>query len=248
MRKMDLIGQKVFTIHRENERVYWIGTNKGVSRLEFDERNPRKFEIKNPLSGKPVFSIHQDKSGMFWFGHSDGNFTLIRDGKKIGLKIPNVSHNLLKMVSDKFNNTWISTEGDGVVRVNAIKSLADTMRFQAYNTIHGMASNYINLMTFDKKGNLWLGSEKGLDEVVFDYEQNIIHIEHYAKKEGFVGIETNKNAVATDSTGNVWFGTTKGITRFSHLAQEKKQPRNVYKYHECWANYARHKLEIGRGS
>lgn len=221
--KDKLIGQKVFTIHQENERVYWIGTNKGASRLEIDERDARKFEIKNPLSGKPVFSIHQDTSGLFWFGHSDGEFTLMRDGRKIGLEIPNVSHNLLQILPDPFNNTWIATEGDGVVRVNAIESLADTMRFQAYNTIHELASNYINLMTFDKKGNLWLGSEKGLDEVVFDYEQNIIHIEHYAKKEGFVGIETNKNAVATDSIGNVWFGTIKGITRFSHLAQEKKQ-------------------------
>jgi serine phosphatase RsbU (regulator of sigma subunit) len=39
-------------------------------------------------------------------------------------------------------------------------------------------------------------------------------VKQYRKKEGFMGIEPNPNAISTDAQGNIWVGTIMGVAKF----------------------------------
>jgi signal transduction histidine kinase len=62
---------------------------------------------------------------------------------------------------------------------------------------------------------LWLGTERGIDFIKFDEEYHIKQVKNFGKYDGFLGIETNHNAIAKDSKGNFWIGTVKGIYTFN---------------------------------
>jgi ligand-binding sensor domain-containing protein/two-component sensor histidine kinase len=73
----------------------------------------------------------------------------------------------------------------------------------------------IYLMKMDRKGNLVLGTERGLDYVVLDSAGKIFKVKHYSIGDGFLGIETCLNAVAENPDGSFWIGTIGGLTLFN---------------------------------
>ena len=74
----------------------------------------------------------------------------------------------------------------------------------------GLLANLINLVDTDPEGNIYIGTNKGLNI----YHQQRDKLYSYTRKNGFVGIETKPNSVSVDNKGFVWFGTVSGVTRF----------------------------------
>ena len=217
-----LAGNKVLCLSVAGPSGLWVGTDKGLSFINIE--NPQSavgkinYQITNFLVGDPIYSIYRDHKNRLWLGNADGKVSLLKKGKPLSFTVPDITHHILEILQDPLGNIWMATEGDGLVRLNAFEQLTDTLDFQVYSVKHELASNFLHSMVFDADGNLWLGSEKGLDKIYFDHEQNIVRIRHFGKEEGFTGIETNRNSVAVDWKRNIWFGTIKGMTRFNKTA------------------------------
>ncbi len=69
-----LIDDWVISIVMENDRQFWIGSNKGVSLIAIDENNEifsKEFSSKNGFIGEELItakSMYKDKEGHIWFG------------------------------------------------------------------------------------------------------------------------------------------------------------------------------------
>ncbi len=123
------------------------------------------------------------------------------------------------IIPDKNGNFWLAT-GKGI-------SFFDGESFTNYSTQDGLSSDTPYLMIFDDDQQLWVGTNKGLDRLTIDYKTNsITDIEFYGREEGFVGVETNSNAVFKDDNGDLWFGTVGGATRYQKKfdRENKEEP------------------------
>jgi diguanylate cyclase (GGDEF)-like protein len=95
-------------------------------------------------------------------------------------------------------------------------SFADAARTRLTSR-SGLASDNIYLMRFDPHGQLWVGSDRGLNLVrdgkvvaAFDY------------RDGLADNELNTNGFEVDDSGHLWFCTMRGASRLDPLTLERK--------------------------
>ncbi|HAI38713.1 MAG TPA: hypothetical protein DCM40_11605, partial [Maribacter sp.] len=93
--------------------------------------------------------------------------------------------------------------------------------FQQLKGSKRLSSNNIYQLIFDDQGNLWAGSERGVDKIELSATNEIVDIYHFGRNDGFLGIETCLNAVDKDEDGNLWFGAIYGLTK--HIPSESKK-------------------------
>ncbi|HEY0030123.1 MAG TPA: SpoIIE family protein phosphatase, partial [Bacteroidia bacterium] len=86
----------------------------------------------------------------------------------------------------------------------------------------GLTSNTIYLLVADHSGNLYIGSNQGIDKfntAVYN-KTGTIEIKHYGKLEGFTGVECNTNSYFRGKDGSIWFGTINGAIRLDPTRQK----------------------------
>ncbi|MGB0524584.1 MAG: two-component regulator propeller domain-containing protein [Flammeovirgaceae bacterium] len=216
-----LAGIKVNAIFQESPTSFWVATMKGASHLTKKTGSTMAFEINHDLIGNTVYAVFKDSDGFLWFGHDQGEVTIVKDDLANTYSIPNASHNIIHILEDKYDRVWVATEGDGLFKVPSFRLMPDSLQTESTTTKEGLKSNFLHLMAIDELGNIWVGSEKGIDKLSFKNEGELARIKHYGKEEGFTGIETNQNAVTIDKHGQIWFGTIKGVTRYNYLTRHK---------------------------
>ena len=91
-----------------------------------------------------------------------------------------------------------------------------------YNQSNGLAGNFVNSIAFDKNGNTWIGTNKGLS--MFDGDKWTI----YNSKNGL--IDDYVYFVIVDKKGYIWVGTEDGISKFDNIS---------------WTSYNRFILNLG---
>jgi len=173
-----------------------------------------KFGPKNGLVSDRVLSLMADTMGNMWMGTQGGGLVKFSNTGDTFFSIttynvrPGGTHIVRTVTTGNQGRVWIGTGGDGV-------AWFDGTSFHAFTKADGLSSNNIYSMTFDRAGFLWVGTEKGLDKIELNAGTGIKSVRHYARAEGFNGIETIQNSVCVDHTGNLWFGTVNGTTEYN---------------------------------
>ncbi len=127
-----------------------------------------------------------------------------------------------KMLGDKQGRSWLVTIDDGLYFIDEQK------RVKHITPEQGLSSMACYDVLEDKKGNVWVGTQKGIDKVNISSDGNI-KIRQYGKYEGFFGEETNSGAALEDADGNLWFGHIKGATQYNPLAdRQSSTPPSLY--------------------
>lgn len=177
------------------------------------------YGLNEGLPDLQITTLQADWKKRIWFGTQSGQVGYIEDGKVAAVfddrhGLPRVPVRCLAFNS--LYDLWVGTKGAGVY-------WADTgggeYQFQPVQTPKKLASQNIYLLVFDKADNLWVGSETGVDQLIFN-NMKITDVRHYSKNEGFIGIETCHDAALCDRSGNLWFGTMNGLTK--HIPTEAK--------------------------
>jgi hypothetical protein len=120
---------------------------------------------------------------------------------------------------------FLGTMGDGIWIANLnnpreIKPLSGTKKLNSKN---------IYQLIFDADGNLWAGTEKGVNKIIIDAKTSMLDVFFFDRNDGFLGIETSENAISKDVDGNLWFGTMNGLTKYiPSNNQLKKVKPNIY--------------------
>ncbi|MBC7775044.1 MAG: histidine kinase [Phycisphaerae bacterium] len=220
----------------------WVAmVDNGIAFLQENPASPggfliKKFAQKDGLSDLNITTLKADGNGNIWFGTQSGSLGFFQEeklhatfgGAKNGL--PELPVRVLEF--GKTGYLWVGFRGGGVWGARSM-DLEGTgiVRFSPLGAT--LASQNIYLLLSDPAGHLWVGTEKGVDEVIFEPAESLKNgafpvvkeTSHYGRNEGFLGIETCQDAAICDHDGNLWFGTMNGLTKYTptqfraHLAQ-----------------------------
>lgn len=212
--KQGLHGIRVVSMVCDKKGNVWIGHENGVDK--FDGKTFVYYGTEQGFSAQGVNAIYEDNLGTLWFGSPD---KIIKyDGKMFTTILrPEGFPKIKNIIRDIYGYTWISTDA-GVCVYNG-----KTFRMITEND--GLSSNTVYYVRPDADGNLWLGTNNGIDKLDLNQfvNQKEIVLKHYGKEEGFMGLECNQNAFYKDIDGKLWIGTIGGVT----IYDPKQEKRNV---------------------
>lgn len=210
----------------------WVATaSDGIARISFPDSNSFAVRIiseKEGLKDKRLSTMALDtfSHNSIWFVTQSGKagwvspvktFTTpenhvgkVFDGNE---NLPSVPFRCLAFNGN--TKVWIGTKGEGVYRLLSDAG-SNAYTFTPFQTPRPLSSKNIYLLQFDHGGNLWVGTENGVDKISFEKNGFAVKsVEHFGKNEGFLGIETCQDAAICDRTGNLWFGTMNGLTKYT---------------------------------
>ena len=215
----ELFSDQIFSIEQTSDSAIWLGTyGDGIIQLKNNQIKTFKKEYERELKSNQIIDIKEDSKGIIWFATSGGGIV-----NYDGVNFKNFNLKVLDFVSiklDMFDNIWFASNGGGVFMYNGYE-------FQTFTTKDGIMSDNVNLINFDNANNLWVGTEKGINKIIFELKDTldrikyiVNNIESYSKEDGLVGVETNQGAVLKDRKGDLWFGTIKGVSRYNPKADK----------------------------
>ncbi|MCP4660659.1 MAG: response regulator, partial [bacterium] len=211
-----LAGNRVFSVIEDRRGILWFSTwGDGISR--FDGTAFTNFSERDGLASDTVYSAYEDRGGRLWFSTREGISRWEEDGTFTSFTISegHVRSRVNAVAEDHLGRLWLATK-DGL-------SIFDGRSFEVLSRRDGLSSDTIYLIIADRRGRLWAGSEHGLDRIELDAGGAVASIRHFGRAEGFLGIETNQNAVLEDRAGHLWFGT-RGLTRYDP-SEERPDPQ-----------------------
>ena len=199
-------------ITRDKNNTLWIGSSKGLyyslddikfhHKALFEEDSNQVFIRRILFSGNGNLYVGTKHRGLF-----------ILKGNKVE-NILNDTINGLEISSiceDYEGGIWLGSLHNGIFKINGNKS-----RWITEND--GLKSNVIYILQPDKNGNIWIGSNLGLDRFnVLKYNKTgKIEVRHYNTDDGLQALEMNLNGSIEDNQGNLWFATNNGILKYDY--------------------------------
>lgn len=172
----------------------WLGSSNGLFRYDGWE-----FEVflKSDSSNNHVHSIYKDRKGIFWIGYKDGSIYLFNKNKLTAWQpeegTPQVP--ITGILEDKQGRMWIATYGEGVY-------VWEEGHLYNFNIDDGLLGDDIYVMKSCPIGEMWLGTDTGINKVSFDNRQKkvkAITIDN-GLPDGIV------REIIPDAKGNFWIG------------------------------------------
>ncbi len=187
-----------------------------LTRSGFRDYEITTYGTEEGLPTRRITALQIGKEGRIWFGTIKGDIGFFEEGKVKRVfnsdnGIPSIP--VRSLAFNGFRRVWVGTKGDGVHFADWGET--DT-EFSKLSDIQPMASQNIYLLISDREGNLWAGSENGVDKISVDSLGQVSQVRHYGRDEGFLGIETCHEAATLDPKGDIWFGTMDGLTHYTH--------------------------------
>lgn len=212
-----LSDNNIHAILEDAQGTIWIATNYGINII--NNNNINIITEGNGIPTNRITCFAEDNKGTIWIGTQDNgivkydrnrftSFPVVNDSIQIGT----VNH----MMFDSKGRMWISSDNIGAIIFNEDSSLI-------INTQKGLSNNVCRFTVEDQFGNIWIGTNRGLNKFVEKVEKV------YTNKSGLLANEFNNKAVFKEGNRFFWFGTVKGITRLEPSLDIKNNlPPPVY--------------------
>jgi signal transduction histidine kinase/ligand-binding sensor domain-containing protein len=123
------------------------------------------------------------------------------------------------------NKVFIGTLGGGIYVWNR-----EDGSFIQVTRKNGLNSDFIYSLRFDKTGQLWAGTGKGVSRLVSTDDFATVKTRNYGKEQGFAGLECNQNSITVMDDNSIWFGAVKGAYCY-HPDEDKEttiEPKLVF--------------------
>src|SRR3989344_1113308 len=201
-----LAGDMVYAISDDNKGNIWFGTKEGASKFDPVAKTFRNYSLADGLGGNNVYRIFKDSKGNLWFGALGGSLSMF-DGSSFKSfdEEDGMRHRFILCINeDKNHNLWFGAYGGGLYKY-------DGKSFTNYTVKEGLTTDSPYSIIADNENHIWIGSSRGIDR----FDEKTSSFVHYGKAEGFLGVETNPNAVCLDAEGNLWYGSIMGAVRYS---------------------------------
>jgi len=188
----------------------WLGTfADGLARIDYSDSTGLEVESYR-TNDQRIRCLKKDPLGRIWYTTRGGGIGYAKDGEVLDLtqtaNLPEVD--LRSIAFDSLKQIWVATAEAGIFKATYLDGKPRFEKVEA-----NLRSNNIYLLQFDREGNLWAGSELGVDQIQFNDAGVVLKVQHFGLNEGFLGVETCHNASLLDRQGNIWFGTLNGLTK-----------------------------------
>jgi len=200
-------SEKPHDIFVVNNKYAYIGTLSGVYCFDLVKHHLQKISQIVDFAGALYI-----KDDHLWISNgadikiykflSPTDVTSVKDFPGIGI----VNH----IIEDTARHCiWVATS-NGLLKIkNGDHPQIDTL----INEASGLPNQYLYAIVLDKKGNLWLSSNKG----IIKYMPNAPpgqQLKHYTTRNGLSSNEYNRGAALMNTNGEIWFGSTQGVDVF----------------------------------
>jgi ligand-binding sensor domain-containing protein/signal transduction histidine kinase len=195
------------SMYADPSGVIWVSSGNYLYRCD-PSRGPPFQAIPLRLENAPVggaLCMVMDRKGVLWVATYLGLFRLAGDRL-----IPVEASEALPVTKvraffiDSRGWLWMGLRDTGVA---VIRDPGRTpFEIINYSTANGLGSDAVWTITEDDAGRIYLGTERGLDQL--DVTTGQVH--HFATAEGLAGAEINR--CMRDSHGNIWAATSGGLS------------------------------------
>lgn len=216
----DLDGSAVRALCVDAAGDRWIGTSGGLYRMR-DGQVVARLTTKDGLADNLVRALHFDPAGNLWIATDGGVSRRSPDGRIVNFLTGGVGSVLcFEEEPVGMEDLFVGTES-GLYRLHTAADGEVTIT--NYTMRDGLFDNTMWCLLDDKRGNLWMSSNRGItrvswvDLIRFDH-QKITTIPHvaYDVQDGLRSREGNgghQPVAWRDRTGALWFATVKGAVR-----------------------------------
>lgn len=200
----NLQSMRISALAVDNENNLWIGTNRALIRWNDRSKEVRTYTQMDGLTGTNITALYADSRGILWAGAEERNgLTWLQPGTDQFRTFDFGTDVIPSAISETPDSTvWVGT-------IDGLYGLRAGRAWKRFTQADGLLMNSINLLQPDGHGNLYIGTNLGLNR--FDSATGTIS--SYTEKNGFTGIETRPNASFIDARGDLWFGTANGAIR-----------------------------------
>ena len=198
-----LVEFEINDITEFNDDLYWLATNKGLMRYDFNS-NMLSIENKNPLTDKPLITFNTDKKKNIWIGTSQSGVIkfnrLSREFKHF-----NFTSKRILALSNYNDKILVATENDGLFILKANGAVDENLRQVSFENCK-LKSNSIWSLYVDQKDRIWIGYyDKGFD--VFD----LAHNKFYSLADNFKDLKYQNigsvSGISSTSDDILWIAT-----------------------------------------
>ena len=233
-----LSQSSVIAIHQDKFGQMWFGTRDGLNKYDgsrftiFRNDATDKFSISN----NDILSIEADNTGKIWVGTYNGLncYNPVTNTFKRYLHTKNnhtISSNAVWCIREIGSEMWFGTS-KGLTIYNKKTSQFISI-FHSETDASTLASNNILSVLKTRKGEIWVGTTKGLCKLT-SRKNGRFTFKNYPLNTTDI---LNVQAIKEDSQGNLWVGTkNKGLLKFDTYANEFISFLPAAKYREINAD------------
>ena len=170
-----------------------------------------------------IFYCFVDSKGIIWNLQGPGRTIYKYDETKIEY-IPykistdqDISNSIEMLFEDSEGTIWFGSNGKGLIKriENSDRGMSNKKdSFSQYrnelNNSNSLSNDKVNVICEDREGNLWIGTEAGLNK--FNKKSEIFT--KYGVKNGLPSEDIA--GIVEDDFGKIWISTNKGLSRFDH--------------------------------
>jgi signal transduction histidine kinase/ligand-binding sensor domain-containing protein len=227
-----LTQSTVNAILQDRQGFLWFATEGGVNYYDGYQFSYYQHDPDNPnsLSDNLVFTIYEDRNDNLWIGtklgldrldrstgviiHTLMNLTNLDDAN--GLPVTAIDQDLSGML-------WFGTDGHGLYALDLTNNHLSKFSFSP-DDLRSLSSDTINTLYVSHEGDLWVGTEAGLDR----FEQSSGSFIHYSQSSSNLPIQENSPVYSLfeDSEGILWIGTRNGLIQWDQTANRS----NIYQH------------------
>ncbi|MEO8369592.1 MAG: two-component regulator propeller domain-containing protein [Candidatus Solibacter sp.] len=196
----------------------WAGTGAG---LYVGKREARRTRFEPVMLAtdmeRVVYAILADTRGRIWVGTARGISRLENGRWRQFTTTEGLLHNSVAYLTEGPDGAlWVGYRDP--IGISRLEFDGDRMRARHFGAKDGLRAAKTYFVRFDRRGWLWVGTDKGVDR--WDGQR----WQHLDKADGLPINDCDHNAFFDDADGSVWVGTSKGLAHFLHPGAAGERP------------------------
>jgi len=201
-----LSQESVTSVLQDKHGYIWMGTQAGLNRYDGYRMTVFKNDPANPRSllDNYVQALYEDAAGHVWIGSKGG---LDRYDPAAQSFVHHLSKegnlSVTGIAGDGAKGLWLTTS-DGLQHFDIASGQIRTLR-HADNDEDSIADDRVNAMVRDKRGNLWIGTESGLELL----PAGAAAFRHFGTHEAAAANRILAMSIGPDDV--LWAGTSNGL-------------------------------------
>lgn len=203
-------------IFQDNDGQIWIGTDTyGVYTLDPRTGGVARWSLPQQPYRTGAWSMFQDPTRQLWIGtwNSEYSFrydrhrgTVLRYGNGPLADVFLSSPPIRVFREDSAQTLWLGTWGGGIYHLDSAYRPV-----QHFTELDGLASDYVKSMEIDRKGEFWIGTERGLSS----FDPKTRTFKTYTQRDGLPSNFFYSGSSFKTMKGILYFGGQKGLVGFN---------------------------------
>ena len=213
---------RIRDIESVNDTIYVASYESGILQFTYDALTDdfiiiKTYDRSNGIEDLNINQLVVDEDNRVWYVTQEGHLGFISDDVVTHLGNVLQSNTPLHSILFWRNTLFVGSAGEGVWW----SSDEDFNTFKKLQGTKSISSENIYQLIIDDQGFLWVGTERGVDKLQIDTDNEIVDAFYFGRNDGFVGTETYLNAIAKDDNGRLWFGTRYGLSEYEPFESDQ---------------------------